>query len=438
MQPVTLVQGNHRPGDGGLAARRIDELLRRRGIIDVEVAHDEHASRCLEQRIDRERLFTVPDAVGILSCGESSNLTEPHEGRQIARIALEHLFEQLARSRHVAALVEQEHGLGDVVGGLERIDPARPVEQLERLVAPGGVLIEHRGEPRIALRGIRAQLQPATVVCLCGRQVVEVHQMPTLQVGIAVLRVELEGLRDQLLAVAERALESLLPIVSDFVFGDEDLRRGLIDIGVGELWVRAYGTLEMTDGVLRVDDAIIREQAAALQEGEIGVEVFGALPRQSIDCARIEAELECPRDLHGDLVLDFEDVTGRAVEAHRPDIRARLRVDQLRRYPHPGAIALHAALEQVAGAELATDLARIGLAVPERERGGARDDVELGEVRELVQDGLGDAHRKHLAVRSTYSGSETAAPRSPGWPSRYRRDSIAGPAARRPRPAARR
>src|SRR4030095_12163174 len=97
--------------------------------------------------------------------------------------------------------------LEDVVCRLERIDPVRPVEQLERLAAPVGGRLEHPAATALALRGMGAQLQPATVVCLCGRQVVPGPQMSTLQVGIAVLRVEFEGLRNQLLAVAERALE---------------------------------------------------------------------------------------------------------------------------------------------------------------------------------------------------------------------------------------
>ena len=68
-------------------------------------------------------------------------------------------------------------------------------------------------------------------------------------------------------------------------------------------------------------------------------------------------------------------------------------------HPHLGALALHTAFEQVARTELAADLARVLAAVTERERRGARNDIELREARDLVQDRLGDAKRKYFPVR---------------------------------------
>ena len=89
---------------------------------------------------------------------------------------------------------------------------------------------------------------------------------------------------------------------------------------------------------------------------------------------------------------------GQPVEAHRPDVSARLRVDQLRRHPHATRVALHAALQQEARAQLPADLARVRRPTAERKRRGARDHVELGEARKLVQDRFGDAGREDLAI----------------------------------------
>ena len=102
--------------------------------------------------------------------------------------------------------------------------------------------------------------------------------------------------------------------------------------------------------------------------------------------------------LQGDLVLDREDVAGRPIETHRPDVRTCLCVDQLGRHAHLGTVALHAAFEQVARAELSADLLRVLAPVAERKRGGTRNDVEFREVGDLVQDRLGDAQRQDFAV----------------------------------------
>ena len=141
-----------------------------------------------------------------------------------------------------------------------------------------------------------------------------------------------------------------------------------------------------------------REQGPALQKSEVGLQVRRALTGHALLRLRIERELERLRDLHGDLVLDREDVTGPPVEAHRPHVRSGLRVDQLRRHPHARRLALHAAFEQVTRAELAADLARICGPVAKRERRCARYHVELGEARELVQHRFGDAGGEHVGI----------------------------------------
>ena len=222
--------------------------------------------------------------------------------------------------------------------------------------------------------------------------------MRALQIRVAVLGIDGKRALDQLAPLAQRGLEALGPVVGDFVLRDEQLRIGKADIGVGKLRVQTRRALEMADGITRVGDAIVRLQAAPLQEGKIGVEIFRSLAGQAIALLRIEAELERARHLQRDLVLDFEDIAGRPIEAHRPDIGARLRIDELSRHPHPRPVALHATLEQETRAQLLADLARVLLLVAEGEGRGPRNDLELRQVRELVQHRFGDAERENLAL----------------------------------------
>ena len=59
--------------------------------------------------------------------------------------------------------------------------------------------------------------------------------MRALQIGITVVRIELERLVDQFLATAPGGLESLLPIAGDLVLGDEQLGFRQADVGGGKL-----------------------------------------------------------------------------------------------------------------------------------------------------------------------------------------------------------
>src|SRR5260370_30929790 len=74
-----------------------------------------------------------------------------------------------------------------------------------------------------------------------------------------------------------------------------------------------------------------------------------------------------------DLVLEIEQVGWRLVEALGPQMRAALRVDELRIDPDPVARVLHAAFEHVSHAELATDLAGVDRLSLISEGGVARD-----------------------------------------------------------------
>ena len=193
-------------------------------------------------------------------------------------------------------------------------------------------------------------------------------------------------------------LEAGLPVAGDLVLGDEQPGFRKADIRGGEARVELDRALEIVDRLVRVREAIVREQRATSQECQVGVEVAGALPGHALHGRRIHAEFQRLRHLDRDLVLHHEYLARRPVEAHRPDVGAALGIDQLRGHAQLGTVALYAAFEQVAGTEFAPDLARVSGAVAKCERRRARDDVEFGEVRDLVQDGLGDAERQHLAV----------------------------------------
>ena len=177
-----------------------------------------------------------------------------------------------------------------------------------------------------------------------------------------------------------------------------------------------------------------REQGAALQEGEVGLQVRRALTGHALLRLRVERKLERLRDLHGDLVLDRKDVTWPPVEAHRPHFRSGLRVDQLRRHPHARRLALHAAFEQVTRAELAADLAGIFGPVAKRERRSARYHVELGEARSWCSTDSAMPEASTSASRDGlrfWNGSTAIArPRAPDGPRSDCRTSSTATAAR--------
>src|SRR5207237_2814155 len=90
-------------------------------------------------------------------------------------------------------------------------------------------------------------------------------------------------------------------------------------------------------------------------------------------------------------VLDLEDLVGVAVEAIGPDMAAGLGVGQLRADADPPALPAHAALDDVADVELASQAAEVGRRAAVAERGRARAHGELAPAAEVGDDVLGDA-----------------------------------------------
>ena len=99
------------------------------------------------------------------------------------------------------------------------------------------------------------------------------------------------------------------------------------------------------------------------------VGVIGRPCRFSAD----QLEVEGNGDLAGYLVLQREQILGIMVETLGPDMQAGLGIDQLGIDPDSLARAADAALQHIAHAELAADLANIERLLPIGQRRDARD-----------------------------------------------------------------
>src|SRR3546814_15287924 len=87
----------------------------------------------------------------------------------------------------------------------------------------------------------------------------------------------------------------------------------------------------------------------------------------------------------------FRSVLHLAVVGFRPEVRVGSGIDQLRRDAHVLAGAAYAAFEYRADAQLSRHGGDAGLLALEHERGGARRALELRQLRQQVEDFLGDA-----------------------------------------------
>ena len=96
-------------------------------------------------------------------------------------------------------------------------------------------------------------------------------------------------------------------------------------------------------------------------------------------------------DAAGDFVLHGEDVAELAVVAFGPVMATGDRVDELRANAQPLAAAAHAALQHVAHAKLARDLAHVDGAVLVDEGGVAGDDEQPSDVGKTGDQVLGEA-----------------------------------------------
>ena len=117
----------------------------------------------------------------------------------------------------------------------------------------------------------------------------------------------------------------------------------------------------------------------------------GCLPAGPESLLGVEMRLDRGHDLLGDVVLHREDVVQLAVVLLGPDVLAAPGVDQLAGDAQPPAGRAHAALQHVAHAEVARDLAHVDRAALVGEGRVAGDHEQPAQPGERGDDVLGDA-----------------------------------------------
>jgi hypothetical protein len=105
----------------------------------------------------------------------------------------------------------------------------------------------------------------------------------------------------------------------------------------------------------------------------------------------IKMRLDCADDMLRDIVLHGEQIFQHAVVAVRPDMLAGLGLDQLTGDADTPLRDAHTALEHVANAEIARDLAHVGRLVLVDEGRVAGDDEQPAEPCKSGDDVLGQA-----------------------------------------------
>ena len=87
------------------------------------------------------------------------------------------------------------------------------------------------------------------------------------------------------------------------------------------------------------------------------------------------------------------------LEAQRPQVASRARIEQLRSDPQTVARALYAALDEITGIEPATDVACIHIAPAEGERRGTRNHRQALHRSQPMQHPLGNPRREKAVIR---------------------------------------
>src|SRR5262249_23958918 len=117
----------------------------------------------------------------------------------------------------------------------------------------------------------------------------------------------------------------------------------------------------------RFQEAVPRQEMEAghsAQEVIVGVQAFGRLSSRALDLRPLEPWLDGPNDAGGHPVLHVEHVFQSAVEAIRPNVTARRRIDELPGDAHAGSRLAHATFKHVADPKLAPNLLHVdGLAL---------------------------------------------------------------------------
>jgi hypothetical protein len=99
------------------------------------------------------------------------------------------------------------------------------------------------------------------------------------------------------------------------------------------------------------------------------------------------------------VVLDGKHVVHGAIVGVRPQVKAIVDADQLRRHPDPVALPPDAAFQHVGDIERGADFPQVFVLALEAERRGAARDLQVRDLRELVQQLLGEAVGEILVLR---------------------------------------
>ena len=137
------------------------------------------------------------------------------------------------------------------------------------------------------------------------------------------------------------------------------MRQGQSPPGARQIRIDLQAPLQKRDRVPVVLGCLAIDRGAAEQEEIVSCEIARPLPLRGLAVgrhynARVAGEL-C-RDMLRKLGLHGEDIIDGPIPAIRPEMRARLRLDELRSYAETVVLPLDRALEDVTDVKIAADL----------------------------------------------------------------------------------
>src|SRR5215468_73126 len=119
------------------------------------------------------------------------------------------------------------------------------------------------------------------------------------------------------------------------------------------------------------------------------VELVGLDVSRGTSVYGLKGHFQPLRDRLSNFVLDLEDVGELPIVSLRPEVKPRLRIDELHGDPQPISRAPHAALQNRRHAKSLCNLGDARPLVLERERGTAGGYVQLGYLAQSIQNVLG-------------------------------------------------
>jgi catechol 2,3-dioxygenase-like lactoylglutathione lyase family enzyme len=295
-----------------------------------------------------------------------------------------------AQTQRLGGLVEQqsyareardEHE-GRGVGRTEAADPfelpARLVEVTREQVRRSGEIGDQR-VVRIAPRGTPQGREPRVVVAPHGRE----NEAGEAD-GVRVIASPCEG--------PSRERDGHVPLVlggprppsrQRLLVAPREAR-----LGSGEAGVDRERLLEEPPGHGVVVGAHGVEVGQRAQVEVVCREAPRARAARLLDLRLADGGLDGGGDARGDVVLQVEEVSEGTVEARGPELRAGVRLDELRADTDLGRRPAHASLEDVADAELLRRVLHVDLAAAARREARAsrdhHDGLEAGQRREDV------------------------------------------------------